>query len=196
MAKQVVGLIREYRTVLTLEHLQTVSGMGLAKAAKILSTFELARRYLLHETVKIITATDGLPHARHHTQPPPNRQDNARLPIKSAVVGAASRSRSAGHRDGHARLLGELNYGFPRREFGVCSRYRSMAASISACSAALRNGTCGAVSRVITTPITSTAAIQFTYLNTLRKSDGFRLIMTSAPVNSKRSAGIASFWTM
>ena len=35
--------------------------MGLAKAAQILSAFELARRYLLKETVKIKSAKDILP---------------------------------------------------------------------------------------------------------------------------------------
>jgi DNA repair protein RadC len=35
--------------------------MGLAKAAQILSAFELARRYLLKETVKIRSAKDILP---------------------------------------------------------------------------------------------------------------------------------------
>jgi DNA repair protein RadC len=35
--------------------------MGLAKAAQILSAFELARRYLLKETVKIVCARDVLP---------------------------------------------------------------------------------------------------------------------------------------
>jgi DNA repair protein RadC len=60
MAKQVAGLIREHRTALTLEHLQAVPGMGLAKAAQILSAFELARRHLLTETVKIQCAGDVL----------------------------------------------------------------------------------------------------------------------------------------
>ncbi len=35
--------------------------MGLAKAAQILSAFELARRYLLKDTVKITSAKDVLP---------------------------------------------------------------------------------------------------------------------------------------
>jgi DNA repair protein RadC len=35
--------------------------MGLAKAAQVLSAFELARRYLLKETVKIVCARDVLP---------------------------------------------------------------------------------------------------------------------------------------
>jgi DNA repair protein RadC len=58
MAKQVTGLIREHRAALTLEHLQAVPGMGLAKAAQILSAFELARRHLLRDAVKITCAND------------------------------------------------------------------------------------------------------------------------------------------
>jgi DNA repair protein RadC len=58
MAKQVAGLIREHRDALTLEHLQAVPGMGLAKAAQVLSAFELARRHLLRDTVKITCAKD------------------------------------------------------------------------------------------------------------------------------------------
>lgn len=61
MAKQVAGLIREYRESLTLDHLLSVPGMGLAKGAQILSAFELARRHLLKETVKIECAKDVLP---------------------------------------------------------------------------------------------------------------------------------------
>ena len=61
MAKQVAGLIREHREALTLDHLLTVPGMGLAKGAQILSAFELARRHLIRETVKIECAKDVLP---------------------------------------------------------------------------------------------------------------------------------------
>lgn len=61
MAKQVAGLIREHREALALDHLLAVPGMGLAKGAQILSAFELARRHLLKETVKIECAKDVLP---------------------------------------------------------------------------------------------------------------------------------------
>ncbi len=61
IARQVAGLIREHKTGLTLNHLLAVPGMGLAKAGQILSAFELARRYLLKETVKIMVAEDVLP---------------------------------------------------------------------------------------------------------------------------------------
>jgi DNA repair protein RadC len=46
---------------LTLDHLQAVPGMGLAKAVQILSAFELARRHLLKDTVKISVAQNVLP---------------------------------------------------------------------------------------------------------------------------------------
>src|SRR5438552_1139959 len=61
MAKQVAGLIREHREALSLDHLLTVPGMGLAKGAQILSAFELARRRLLKEIIKIECAKDVLP---------------------------------------------------------------------------------------------------------------------------------------
>ncbi|MDI6762920.1 MAG: DNA repair protein RadC [Thermodesulfobacteriota bacterium] len=61
IAKQVAGLIREHKDKLSLDHLLTVPGMGLAKAAQILSAFELARRHLLKETIKIVCAKDILP---------------------------------------------------------------------------------------------------------------------------------------
>ena len=61
IARQVAGLIREHKENLTLDHLMAVPGMGLAKAAQILSAFELARRHLLKDTVKILVAQDVLP---------------------------------------------------------------------------------------------------------------------------------------
>jgi len=61
IARQVASLIREHRADLTLDHLLSVPGVGLAKAAQILSAFELARRYLIRETVRIVTASDVLP---------------------------------------------------------------------------------------------------------------------------------------
>jgi len=61
MSKSVAKLIREYKENLSIDHLTSVPGMGLAKAAQILSAFELARRYLLKDTVKIKSAKDILP---------------------------------------------------------------------------------------------------------------------------------------
>ncbi|NLB60167.1 MAG: DNA repair protein RadC [Lentisphaerae bacterium] len=61
IARQVAGLIREHKTDLTLDHLLAIPGIGLAKAGQILAAFELAWRYLLRETVRIVTARDVLP---------------------------------------------------------------------------------------------------------------------------------------
>lgn len=61
ISKQVAGLIREHKEVLTLDHLLEVQGMGLAKAAQILSAFELARRHLVNDAVAISCAKDVLP---------------------------------------------------------------------------------------------------------------------------------------
>jgi DNA repair protein RadC len=61
IARQVAGLIREHKTGLTLDHLQVVPGVGLAKAGQILSAFELARRHLLKDSVTITVAQDILP---------------------------------------------------------------------------------------------------------------------------------------
>jgi DNA repair protein RadC len=61
MSRNVARLIRKHKKNLSVDHLMAVPGMGLAKAAQILSAFELARRYLLKETVKITSAKDVLP---------------------------------------------------------------------------------------------------------------------------------------
>ncbi len=61
ISKHVAGLLRKHRESLSLDHLVEVPGMGLAKASQILSAFELARRHLLKETVKITAAQDVLP---------------------------------------------------------------------------------------------------------------------------------------
>ena len=61
ISKSVANLIRNHKEDLSVEHLTAVRGVGLAKAAQILSAFELARRYLLKETVKITGAQDVLP---------------------------------------------------------------------------------------------------------------------------------------
>jgi len=61
ISKQVAGLIREHKEALKLDHMLGVPGMGLAKAAQILSAFELARRHLVKDAVKISCAKDALP---------------------------------------------------------------------------------------------------------------------------------------
>jgi len=61
ISKNVAKLIRKHRENLSVEHLTAVRGMGLAKAAQILSAFELARRHLIKDTVKIKGAQDVIP---------------------------------------------------------------------------------------------------------------------------------------
>jgi len=61
ISKSVAKLIRKHKEDLSVEHLTAVRGMGLAKAAQILSAFELARRHLIKDTVKIISAQDMIP---------------------------------------------------------------------------------------------------------------------------------------
>ncbi|MDL5047513.1 DNA repair protein RadC [Oscillatoria amoena NRMC-F 0135] len=61
IARDVAKEIREHRTELALDHLKGVPGMGLAKAAQILSAFELARRHLIRDTVKVTKPEDVLP---------------------------------------------------------------------------------------------------------------------------------------
>lgn len=61
MSKQVASLINEHQERLALNHLLEVPGIGLAKAGQIISGFELARRHLLSDTVKVECAEDVLP---------------------------------------------------------------------------------------------------------------------------------------
>ena len=61
MSRKVVALIQEHRESLTLDHLRSVPGMGMAKSGQILSAFELGRRYLLSESTRISCAEDVLP---------------------------------------------------------------------------------------------------------------------------------------
>jgi DNA repair protein RadC len=61
MSRNVAALIREHRETLTLEQLESLPGMGLAKSSQILSAFELARRYLVSDSTKIECAENVLP---------------------------------------------------------------------------------------------------------------------------------------
>jgi len=61
ISRSVAKLIRKHKEDLSVEHLTAVRGMGLAKAAQILSAFELARRHLIKDTVKITGAQDVIP---------------------------------------------------------------------------------------------------------------------------------------
>jgi DNA repair protein RadC len=61
IATQIAKLIADKKGKATLEELSKVEGIGLAKAAQILAGFELARRYMVKETVKVSEAKDVLP---------------------------------------------------------------------------------------------------------------------------------------
>jgi len=61
ISRSVAKLIRQHRENLTVEHLTAVRGMGLAKAAQILSAFELARRHLIKDAVRVTGAKDVIP---------------------------------------------------------------------------------------------------------------------------------------
>ena len=61
LSRKVVNLIKEKKGDLSFEELMKIEGIGPAKASQILSGFELARRYIIVETVKINKAEDVLP---------------------------------------------------------------------------------------------------------------------------------------
>ena len=61
ISRRVAKLIQKHKKKLSVDHLTAVRGMGLAKAAQILSAFELARRHLIKDTVKITGAQDVIP---------------------------------------------------------------------------------------------------------------------------------------
>ena len=61
ISRSVAKLIRNHMENLTVEHLTAVRGMGLAKAAQILSAFELARRHLIKDAVRVTGAKDVIP---------------------------------------------------------------------------------------------------------------------------------------
>lgn len=61
LASKVAKLLSDYNGKLTLDALSNLDGIGLAKAAQILAGFELARRHIVKESVKITEAKDVLP---------------------------------------------------------------------------------------------------------------------------------------
>ena len=61
ISRRVAKLIQKHKEKLSVDHLTAVRGMGMAKAAQILSAFELARRYLIKDTVKITGDQDVIP---------------------------------------------------------------------------------------------------------------------------------------
>ena len=61
LASKIAKLIAENKDKVSLEMLLNVEGVGIAKASQILAGFELARRYIVKESIKIKEAKDVLP---------------------------------------------------------------------------------------------------------------------------------------
>ena len=61
LSSKAVKLIRKKGGDPSLEELTNIEGIGPAKASQILACFELARRYIVTETIKIMDAEDVLP---------------------------------------------------------------------------------------------------------------------------------------
>lgn len=61
IAREISKTIKNDLAQLTYENLREIGGVGSAKACQILASFELARRYLIKEAVKITSPADILP---------------------------------------------------------------------------------------------------------------------------------------
>ena len=61
ISSKVASLIADNSGEISLDMLSKVAGIGLAKASQILAGFELARRHIVKESVKITDAKDILP---------------------------------------------------------------------------------------------------------------------------------------
>jgi DNA repair protein RadC len=61
MSKEIAGIIQKKKTGLTETDLTAIPGMGPAKAYQLLAAFELTRRHLIKDTIKITKAEDVLP---------------------------------------------------------------------------------------------------------------------------------------
>jgi DNA repair protein RadC len=61
LAGEVAVLIGQSKGKVTVDSLASVDGIGLAKASQIVAAFELARRYVVTDVVKISKAEDVLP---------------------------------------------------------------------------------------------------------------------------------------
>jgi DNA repair protein RadC len=61
IASKVAKLIADNQGPISIETLSNVEGIGLAKASQILAGFELARRYIVKEGIKVTNAKEVLP---------------------------------------------------------------------------------------------------------------------------------------
>jgi len=61
LASKIAKLITENKGNISLEALSNIEGIGLAKAAQVLAGFEIARRYIVKENIRITGAKDVLP---------------------------------------------------------------------------------------------------------------------------------------
>lgn len=61
IASKAARMIAKHKGSISLEMLTDIEGIGLAKAAQILAGFELSRRYIIRESVKISEAKDVVP---------------------------------------------------------------------------------------------------------------------------------------
>ncbi|RZN40353.1 MAG: DNA repair protein RadC [Methanosarcinales archaeon] len=61
LSRKIAKLVKEKKGDLSLEELMGIKGIGLAKASQILAGFELARRHIVKEIIKINKAEDVLP---------------------------------------------------------------------------------------------------------------------------------------
>ena len=61
LSSKVAKLLTENKGKLSMEQLSEIEGIGQAKASQILAGFELSRRYILKETIRITGANEVLP---------------------------------------------------------------------------------------------------------------------------------------
>ena len=61
LSSKVAKLLTENKGKLSMEQLSEIEGIGIAKASQILAGFELSRRYIVKEPVRITGANDVLP---------------------------------------------------------------------------------------------------------------------------------------
>jgi DNA repair protein RadC len=61
LSSKIAKLISDNKNNLSLELLSTIEGIGVAKASRIVAGFELARRYIVKDTLRITDAKDVVP---------------------------------------------------------------------------------------------------------------------------------------